>query len=139
MKYTSEQINQMSWEEWCKTMAKELNDAGFKARGFGGEYVLYGTYGIHPDTFILGEVGRTKEIEYLKSIGLLNNDRCPLCGSSIHGNPGRFTDGYNPSLHFQICQNCVSNGRRMSDNPANKGCMIAILLLPLSLLKLLFA
>ena len=77
-----------------------------------------------------------KEIEYLKSIGLLNNDRCPLCGSSIHGNPGRFTDGYNSSLHFQICQNCVSNGRRMSDNPANKGCIIAILLLPLSLLKL---
>ena len=33
MKYTSSQINAMSWKEWTETMAKELNDAGFRTNG----------------------------------------------------------------------------------------------------------
>ena len=31
MKYTSQQINRLFWQEWNELMAKELNDAGFKS------------------------------------------------------------------------------------------------------------
>ena len=32
MKYTKSEIRKMSWYEWNETMAKELNEAGFKAK-----------------------------------------------------------------------------------------------------------
>jgi len=146
MKYTSEQINSMSWKEWCETMAAELNDAGFKARGYNEKtgrwqdnYVPY-TAG-DPQTFILGAVDGKEEIDYLKSIGLLNNGRCPNCGNSIIGNPGRFTSGYNQSVHFQICQSCVNRGKRMQQafgikTSSGSGCMAALLLLPYNLINI---
>lgn len=37
MKYTSEQINKMSWQEWNETMAEELNRKGFKAKEFNSD------------------------------------------------------------------------------------------------------
>ena len=33
-KYTSQQINSLSWQEWNELMAKELNAAGFKTEEF---------------------------------------------------------------------------------------------------------
>ena len=132
MKYTSQQINCLSWQEWNELMAKELNNAGFKSR--------WGDYDAddEPSLFIHG-MGE-KEVAYLKELGLLNNGRCPQCGNVITGNPGRFTSGYNPNLHFQICQNCVSRGKRTSVNPANNagGCMVALLMIPWHLIKNIF-
>ena len=76
----------MSWYEWNETMEKELNEAGFKAKGFNKEtgkwekdYEPYKADAEDPETFILGVVSGAKEINYLKSIGLLNNGRCPMC------------------------------------------------------------
>ena len=137
MKYTSEEINRISWQEWNELMAKELNEAGFRREcTYGGEkYTSPYEADDEPMLFIhgLGE----EEVNYLKSVGLLNNGRCPQCGRPINGNPGRFTSGFNHNLHFQICQTCVSRGKRTSVNPANnsQGCMIALLLLPIQLLK----
>ncbi|MFI3297022.1 MAG: hypothetical protein R3Y59_05275 [bacterium] len=126
MKYTSEQINALSWKEWNVTMAKELNSASFKARGYNPKthkveinFAPYKGDG-EPESFILGEIEGVEEIDFLKSIGLLNNGRCPLCGSKIIGDPGRFTNGFNHSLHFQICQNCVSAGRKIGGTPTIK-------------------
>lgn len=146
MKYTSEQVKAMSWREWTETMAKELNEAGFKhmgitldpeTRALGKELQPYsvGDDADGPKLFLLGSVESSKEIDYLKNIGLLNNGRCPMCGNVINGNPGRFTSGYDPNYHFQVCQNCVNKGRRNSVNPANQGCIIALLLMPFNLLK----
>jgi hypothetical protein len=146
MKYTSEQVCQMSWAEWNDIMAKELNEAGFRARGFNpdsGKWEnnreLYNADSLEPKFFILGTVDGASEFDHLKKVGLLNNGRCPMCGEPILGNPGRFTSGYDCNAHFQICQNCANIGRRTSLNPANnKGCFIALLLLPYYLLKGLF-
>lgn len=37
MKYTAEQVRQMTWDEWNYAMGKELNEAGFRARGYNPE------------------------------------------------------------------------------------------------------
>lgn len=84
----------------------------------------------------MGVLRDVNALEYLKSIGLINNGRCPMCGNSIDGNPGRFTSGYNSAFHFQICQNCACHGKRASVNPANNtGCIISLLLMPWYLVK----
>ena len=143
MKYTSSQINAMSWKEWTETMAKELNDAGFRTNGvkilddgtLEKGLVPFSVNG-EPKYFLLGSVDKAEEIEYLKSLGLLNNGRCPMCGEKIIGNPGRFTSGYDSNYHFQVCQNCVRNGNRTYVNPANnQGCMIALVLFPWNIIK----
>ena len=85
MKYTSSQINAMSWKEWTETMAKELNDAGFRTNGvkilddgtLEKGLVPFSVNG-EPKYFLLGSVDKAEESEYLKSLGLLNNGRCPM-------------------------------------------------------------
>ena len=138
MKYSSQQINNMSWQEWNEVMADELNKAGFVSRP-GTQWEHPHEAGDEPEMFILGEVSEKNEINYLKTLGLLNNGRCPMCGNPIVGNPGRFTSGYDYDCHFQICQNCVNRGKRISVNPANtsSGCIVALLLFPIHLLKFL--
>ena len=68
----------MSWHEWNETMAKELNEAGFKAKGFNKEtgkwekdYEPYKAYAEDPETFILGVVSGAKEIIILKVLAFL--------------------------------------------------------------------
>ena len=136
MKYTAEQVRQMTWAEWNDAMAKELNEAGFRARGYNPELgrwennrELYKADPSEPKIFILGTVDSAPEYEHLKKVELLNNGG-PMCGEPIYGNPGRFTSGYDYNAHFQICQNCVNKGRHTSVNPANnKGCMLALFFL----------
>ena len=92
-------------------MEKELNEAGF-SRVLKGVTIPFKANIEYPSSFILGQVTSVQAIEHLKTIGLLNNGRCPMCGGSFHKNPGRYTSGFDHNLHFQICQNCVrSRGR----------------------------
>ena len=146
MKYTSSQVRQMTWPEWNDAMARELNENGYKARGFNPETRRWENnrepYKADPsDTkvFIMGIVGGAEEYECLKRAGLLNNGRYPMCGNPIYGNPGRFTSGYDHNTHFQICQDCCNKGRLSSLNPANiSGCIMALILMPWHLNKTLF-
>ena len=143
MKYSVNQVRQMSWVEWNQIMAEELNKAGFMGRGYNPDLgrwenhrAPYKADSDNPQSFILGAVDSAPEFEYLKEIGLLNNGRCPLCGEPIYGNPGRFTSGYDHNAHFQICQNCANMGKRISLNPAqNTGCLVAILCFPYYLIR----
>lgn len=147
MKYSSSQIRSMSWQQWNETMANELNSAGFKARGYNPElhkwqdnYKEYDA-GDEPKLFILGVVDGTREINHLKSVGLLNNGRCPMCGGPINGSPARFTSGFDSNMHFQICQSCCNHGKKTSVNPANNqgsGCMVALLMIPFQLIRSVF-
>lgn len=147
MRYTSEQINKMSWQEWNETMAEELNRKGFKAHvvkidEHGALSKGLGDYeaGDDPKLFVLGTIEDSEAISYLKDIGLLNNGRCPMCGGPIHGNPGRFTSGYDSNFHFQICQNCVNSkgGMRRVVPASGGGCLVALILFPWYLVKYLF-
>ena len=146
MKYTSTQVNGMSYSEWMNTIANELNQAGYRARGYNEQigrwqdnYAPY-EVGDEPEHFFLGTIRDVDALEYLKSIGLVNNGRCPMCGAPIQTQPGRFTSGFNPNFHFQICQNCASKGAKSSMNPANgSGCFVALLLMPWYMIKGIFA
>ena len=149
MRYSISQVQSMTDQEWVQAMVKELNASGYKQRGYNPSIGRweddYEPYSANDDTdpsaFVLGHLNRSKEIEYLKQVGLLNNGRCPMCGGVIYGKPARFTSGTDPNFHFQICQSCCSRGRRTSVNPANNsgcGCMTALLLLPIHLIKHMF-
>lgn len=79
MKYTVEQVRQMTWSQWNDAMAKELNEAGFRARGYNPELrrwennrELYKADPSDPTIFILGTVDGAPEYEHLKKVGLLN-------------------------------------------------------------------
>ena len=142
MKYSAEQVKEMSYAQWMESIAQELNDAGFKARGYNPEigkhqdnYAPYEVGG-DPDLFFMGTLRDVKALEYLKEIGLVNNGRCPLCGNVFVESPGRFTSGYDPDFHFQICQSCVSKGKKYSVNPmSNSGCLVSLLFLPWNLIR----
>ncbi|MDE6278033.1 MAG: hypothetical protein K2M06_07995 [Muribaculaceae bacterium] len=147
MKYTSGQVKAMTWHEWNEAMADALNKAGFRTKDFNEKLgrwesnkALYKADPNYPKHFLV-TVEDPKEVEYLKSVGLLNNGRCPMCGNPIIGAPGRFTSGLDSDYHFQICQNCCNRGRRSSINPANmrsSGCLIELLLVPWYLIKSIF-
>lgn len=142
MTYKSSDICGMTWQEWNEAMAEELNKAGFKDKAFDGQkWTKTGKYdaGDDPKLFVLGTIEDANAITYLKDIGLLNNGRCPMCGEPIIGKPGRFTSGYDPNFHFQICQNCVnSRGGMRRSTPQSGGCLVALLLLPWELMKALW-
>ena len=137
-RYTSEQINAMTFKEWVEVMADELNKAGYKYIGAGGKQEPFSVLD-EPKYFLLGNIDKAEEIDYLKNIGLLNNGRCPMCGNKIIGSPGRFTSGYDLNYHFQVCQNCVQNwkGKRIKSSQ-NQGCIVAVLLLPWNIIKYFF-
>lgn len=142
-KYTSQQVNSLSWQDWNELMAEELNAAGFRTREFvDGKWTKTGKYNARVDNnepWLFAVQMDAEAIEYLKELGLINNGRCMQCGKTITGTPGRFTDGFDHNRHYQICQDCVSRGKRISVNPANKGgCMAALLLLPVNLIASLF-
>lgn len=140
MKYSKEEILRMSWQEWNQAMADELNENGY-TRNWWREPRPYQA-GSDPKSFIFGEVGsdRVEEIECLKTAGLLNNGRCPLCGNQIKGSPGRFTSGFNHNSHFQICQDCASSRGHgkvslLDQIFFNGGCLTTLLLSPIVYLE----
>ena len=99
MKYSRVEVNRMSWQEWNRTMAEELNQKGFKAKEWNGELHKWTKTGKYkpddddPKLFVLGTIEDAGAITYLRDLGLLSNGRCPMCGNPIIGNPGRFTSG----------------------------------------------
>lgn len=146
MKYSAEEINNLSYLEWMEIIAKELNAAGFKGRGYsetaGCMMKDISPYNVDMDNvhyFFLGCINDAKAMDYLKSLGLVNNKRCPMCGAVIKGRPSKFTDGFNPDLNFHICSSCRRDGQGISINSAkSSGCLLALILIPWNLIKNLF-
>lgn len=144
MKYSSEELNAMSYLEWMETIANELNEAGFRGPGYSEVKKRFVNH-ISPykvrdvDYFFMGSINDSEAMDYLKSIGLVNNGRCPMCGDPIKGTPSRFTSGMNADLNFHICSSCRKGGQSMSVNHAGTGCIVALALMPWHLLKSIFS
>ena len=143
MKYSSYQINNMSWQEWNETMAKELTAAGFKGRELvDGKWQDMGPVkaDFEPEFFISSNVGNVDRLNYLKELGLINNGRCPMCGKKIDGTPGRYTNRFNPDYHYQICQNCAgTRGGLKRQASQSGGCMFVFMFIFVSILTAFFA
>jgi tetratricopeptide (TPR) repeat protein len=127
--YSAEEVNSMSYREWMETIAKELNAAGFKGDGYSSVERRFmknvAPYEVgNVSDFFMGAINDANAMNYLKSIGLVNNGRCPMCGSPIKGTPSQFTDGMNPNLNFYICNSCRKEGQGISVNHnSNSGCL----------------
>ena len=150
MKYTSEYINSLSFQEYIKLMADELNANGFKDSG---KY-KYDTYENDPmmrQLFMMGPVKDPKALMFLKSQGLLENGRCPSCGAPMSVYRYTWSDRRDPSKKFYVCYGCSkSNGRgdghsmdgcssgAPSQSNSGSGCMIGILLMPFYMAKAFF-
>ena len=143
MKYSSNQINNMSWKEWNETMARELTAAGFKGRDLvDGRWQDIGPVkaDFEPKFFISSAVNNVDRLNYLKELGLIDNGRCPMCGNKIGDNPGRYTNRFEPDYHYQICQNCAGTKGGLKRQPSQSGgCMLVFMLLFVVIITGLFA
>ena len=144
-KYTKEQVSAMSYYTWMETIANELNEAGYKTFGYNesigrwqADYWPYKVRNVRD--FFQGSINNAEHLNYLKSIGLIDNGRCPLCGAEIKGTIYTFTDGTHPDQTYHICKECYKEGLSMSVNPANRsGCIVALFMLPITAIKGLFS
>ncbi len=136
MRYSKSDLMSLSYADWMETIAKELNQAGFQTKilkfSTAEPHWVNGPYEVHdPDTFF-DTINSSKAINYLKEIGLLDNGRCPMCGDGI-SHPGRFTDGYNSSISYQICQRCVRTKGGLLPDSRGCGCLLFLLMLLMKL------
>lgn len=149
MKYNSEYINSLSFREYIKLMADELNSNGFKEYG---KYE-YNSFENDPSMrrlFMMGPVNDPKAMAFLKSLGLLENGRCPSCGAPMSVYRYTWYDRRYPSKKFYVCYGCSKNngrgdGHSMDGCPSGapnqsnsgSGCMVGLLLLPFHMVKAL--
>lgn len=147
MKYTSEYINSLSFKDYIKLMADELNSNGFKENG---KY-KYESFEDDPSMrrlFMMGPVNDPKAMSFLKSQGLLDNGRCPYCGAPMSVYRYTWYDTRDTSKKFYVCYGCSkSNGRgdghsmdgcpsgAPNQSSSGTGCMLGLLLMPLYMVK----
>ena len=134
--YSEQEINSLSWFEYNKLMADELNENGYKKFNIGrfkvSEPELY-----NPTYPLMIDISRQEELNFLIKKGLVNNGRCPRCGRPIkprHQGKYTFTSGTYKDITYHICKDCYYEGMNISVNPAQQqGCVLALLLLPYNL------
>ena len=110
LSFSSDFIKGLSWEEYNELMISVLSKAGFKQMQYvQGEYQEVGPLenDFEPKYFASEILIDSDRVEHLKTLGLLNNGRCPLCGNIIVGEPGRYTNRFDRAINYQICQSCV--------------------------------
>lgn len=64
-------------------------------------------------TFLGGICGNTKAFNFLKQNGYLDKGICWDCGEEPIPNKNTFTDAYDSSIKFFICDTCYNRGRNI--------------------------
>lgn len=90
------------YQKYLALLCEKLNEKGFKDRG---EDYIVGPYIM--DGAIMRDL---KAVDYLKSIGLLDNGVCPRCGKRINYTHLVFTGPNGAS--YSLCQDCYEKGQR---------------------------
>ena len=138
--YSSSEIKSLSWYEYNKLMADELNENGFECHTspFSKTFTVSEPDFRNPTYPLVNDLSRLAQVVFLKKKGLLDNGRCPQCGKDIKPNDiGKYTytDGTYKNVTYHICKDCYREGMHMSLNPAQqKGCIVALLLIPYNLI-----
>jgi len=141
MKYSSSYINSLSFKDYLKLMAKELNEHGFRESGH--EYEVFEDEFMR--LFMMGPVNDPKAMAFLKEQGLLENGRCPSCGAPMSVYKYYWSDTRDPSRRFYVCYGCSkTNGRgdghsmdgcpsgapKTGSSSSGSGCMVGLFMLP---------
>lgn len=147
MKYSSEYINSLSFKDYIKLMADELNANGFKEDGQ-YEYHTYENDPMMRKLFMMGPVNDPHAMSFLKSEGLLENGRCPSCGAPMSVYRYTWSDRRDPTKKFYVCYGCANNNGRgdghsmdgcpsgvPSPSSSGTGCALGLLFLPFYLVK----
>ena len=150
MKYSKDYINSLSFRDYIKLMADELNANGFKENGK-YEYNSFYDDSAMRRLFMMGPVNDPKAMSFLKTQGLIENGRCPSCGAPMSVYKYTWSDIRDPSKKFYLCYGCAKNngrgdGHSMDGCPSGvptssntgSGCMMGLLLLPFFFVKAIF-
>ena len=126
MKYSEDDLRQMTYKDYILLMAEELNNNGF-THNDGNKYeVGTNVYGDFVSDFSIGFVlslTDKRAIEFLKEIGLLNNGRCPLTGLMLSDRTKTiYTSSEAPNISYDI--NAAWNEHTKIKR--NWGCLISI-------------
>ena len=100
MKYSREDVKSMSPITYRELICEELNHAGFQYEFQGGksDYIPdYSTFG-----GVIVKDGQA--VRYLKTIGLINNGKCPWCGEREETIQDSLTPDHGVSFH--VCKRC---------------------------------
>ena len=151
MKYTSSYINSLSFDEYRGLIVKELNENGYRVSG-NKEYEIKDY--LPKNALILDAFDDPQALDFLKSLGLVDNGRCPFCGAPMSVSGYYWYDRRNPSKKVQVCYGCnKSNGRgdghsmdgcpsgapKGGGSSSGSGCMIGLFMLPTAAIaKLLY-
>lgn len=112
--YSKQEVINMNWQKYNQRMADELEEAGFSEHSYGFNKMFpwikssCSTLGSnsHCLPFIYNILYSAPELEYLESIGLLNNGRCPKCGANIGEHPSAIETNMPRMPFIQVCDIC---------------------------------
>ena len=123
-KYTREQVKAMTQGQYESVICKELNDAGFR-REFHGELSEY-----YPDESTFGGaiVFDSKAVDYLKSIGLVDNGKCPMCSVKEDELGYRLQNPHSGAI-YHVCKPCYKQYARQEQEKRAKGCCLNIVII----------
>lgn len=156
MKYTSEYINSISFDDFLDLMANELNENNYEISGI-GKFSVSHDDPVMKRHFMMLVVDNPMALAHLRSVGLLDNGRCPTCGAPMNtGTRYYWYDRRYPEHRFSLCYGChetrfhgdghTLNGTTRSvpprptnsNNTSSSGCVLGLLLMPYNLLLALF-
>lgn len=126
MKYSKDDLRQMTYKDYILLMAEELNNNGFTYNDGSKYEVGTNVYGDFVSDFSIGFVLSLKDkraIEFLKEIGLLNNGRCPLTGLMLSD---RTKTIYTPDEAPEISYDINTAWNEYTKIKRNWGCLISI-------------
>lgn len=135
MKYTREDLRNLSYKDYILAMEKELNAKGFLFEGKPYEVStnVKGNFVSNYSRAFILSIEDSKAIEYLKEIGLINNGRCPLTGLMISNSAKTiYTSKYNDNIKYEINKLWFEYNK----NKKNWGCFIGIIIIIISIIIL---
>ena len=123
-KYTREQVKSMTPYEYVSTICNELNDAGFRQE-FHDKMIEY-----EPDESTFGGaiVFDSKAVNHLKTIGLLDNGKCPMCSEKEDELKYRLQNPQSGAI-YHVCKSCYKQYASQERQKKAMGCCLIIIII----------
>lgn len=123
-KYTREQVKAMTQDQYESVICKELNDAGFKQE-LHGELSEY-----YPDESTFGGaiVFDLEAVNYLKSLGLLDNGKCPMCSVREDDLFYKLQNQQSGAI-YHVCKSCYKQYAQQERAKRGLGCCLGVLVI----------